>query len=174
MLGYFYMHSGKKLLFMGGEFGQYSEWRHDSSLDWHLLQFAPHQGVFQWVKDLNRYYRSQPALHEQDFSWQGFDWIDCHDWEQSVLAFLRWGKTQGSCVVVVCNFTPVPRYNYRIGVPFGGVWREVLNSDGREYWGSGMGNMGQVTAGAEGSHGRPCSLNLTLPPLSVVAFEPVR
>lgn len=171
MFGYFYAHSGKKLLFMGGEFGQFNEWYHETSLDWHLLQYPAHQGMKRWVSDLNHFYRSTPALYELDSTWQGFEWIDCHDYEKSILAFIRRDKN-GGCVAVICNFTPMPHYGYRVGVPYGGMWREALNSDAAEYGGSGTGNAGRVMASDEGSHWRPHSLTVTVPPLGVVMFQP--
>jgi len=172
LLGYMYGHPGKKLLFMGGEFGQWREWNHDESLDWHLLAYAPHQGLRQWVRDLNELYRREPALHEGDCDPAGFEWVDFHDWEQSVISFLRKARSCDDVVLVVCNFTPVPRFDYRIGVPRLGFWRELLNSDARAYGGSGHGNLGGVTADPVPFHGRPGSLSLTLPPLSVLFLKP--
>lgn len=172
LYGYMYGHPGKKLLFMGGEFGQWPEWNHNTSLDWHVLHYQPHAGLQKWVADLNSFYRSTPALYEIDFSCQGFEWIDIHDWEGSIISFLRKGKHPGDIVLVICNFTPVPRFNYRVGVPISGVWREKLNSDGHEYWGSGLGNFGQAYADESPMHGRNYSLCLTLPPLGVLFFQP--
>jgi 1,4-alpha-glucan branching enzyme len=169
LLGYMYAQPGKKLLFMGGEFGQWHEWNHDASLDWHLLELAPHMGLLRWVTDLNRLYRHTPALYTSDCDPAGFAWIDCNDVEHSVVSFLRQGKSRDS-VLVVCNFTPVPHLNYQLGVPRGGVWREVLNSDARDYEGSGYGNQGGVEAAPVSHHGRPYSLTLTLPPLAIVFF----
>jgi 1,4-alpha-glucan branching enzyme len=168
LLGYMYAQPGKKLLFMGGEFGQWREWSHEESLDWHLLQYEPHRGVQRWVQDLNHLYREEPALHDFDCSPEGFEWVDCNDAEQSVLCFLRKGRSPADLILAVCNFTPVPRVSYRVGVPRGGYWREVLNSDAREYWGSGMGNLGGVGAHHHPWHGRPYSLELALPPLSIL------
>ncbi len=173
LFGYMYGHPGKKLFFMGGELGQWREWNHDSNLDWHLLQFPPHEGVRQWVKDLNHFYRSEPALHEIDFSAEGFEWIDASDWEKSVISFLRKSKKTKDVILVVCNFTPVPRHNYRVGVPRGGFWQEALNSDAKTYGGSGQGNMGGMEAAPVPAHGKYYSLSLTLPPLSVVFFRSV-
>jgi 1,4-alpha-glucan branching enzyme len=136
-----------------------------------VLQFPIHSGLQKWVKDLNAFYRSAPALYEIDSDYTGFEWIDCHDRENSVVSFLRRGKNQDDVVVVVCNFTPVPRVNYRVGVPFGGWWREALNSDAGIYGGSNVGNGGGVMASDEPSHGRPCSLSLTLPPLAAVVLR---
>ncbi|MCI0693083.1 1,4-alpha-glucan branching protein GlgB [candidate division KSB1 bacterium] len=171
LFGYMYGHPGKKLFFMGGELGQWREWNHDSSLDWHLLQFPPHEGVRQWMKDLNYLYRSEPALHEIDFAAEGFEWIDASDWEKSVISFLRKSKKTKDVILVVCNFTPVPRHNYRVGVPRGGFWKEALNSDAKTYGGSGQGNMGGMEAAPVPAHGKYYSLSLTLPPLSVVFFK---
>ncbi|MGW8272573.1 MAG: 1,4-alpha-glucan branching protein GlgB, partial [Thermodesulfovibrionales bacterium] len=128
LLGYMYGHPGKKLLFMGGEFGQWREWAHDESLEWEALGFPDHVSLQNWVKDLNRFYRSEPALYEQDFTLDGFEWVDFHDWEHSAVSFLRKGRDPANTVLVVCNFTPIPRHNYRIGVPWGGFWKEMLNS----------------------------------------------
>ncbi len=171
LLGYMYGQPGKKLLFMGGEFGQWREWDHDSSLEWHLLAYAPHQGLRRWMEDINRLYRSETALHEMDLDPAGFEWIDGSDAAQSVLTFLRRGKSPGQDMLVACNFTPVPRHGYRVGVPRGGFWREMLNSDGREYGGSGVGNHGGLHADGVPWNGRPCSLSLALPPLAVVFLK---
>jgi 1,4-alpha-glucan branching enzyme len=172
LLGYMYAHPGKKLLFMGGEFGQEAEWDHGRSLDWHVLADPAHRGVQNWVRDLNRFNASEPAMHERDFSSDGFEWLDFRDWEQSVVSFFRKGRRPEERVLAVCNFTPVPRHGYRIGVPSGGAWREALNSDASEYGGSGMGNLGRVEAEHGHSHGRPHSLSVTLPPLAIVLFKP--
>ena len=170
LYGYMYAQPGKKLLFMGGEFAQRREWAHDSGLDWELLDYPAHAGVFGWLRDLNRLYRQEPALHELDCEPAGFEWIDCDDAESSVVSLLRKGKSTANLVLALCNFTPVPRYGYRLGVPRGGFWREALNSDAVEYGGSGVGNLGGVDAEALPDHGRPFSLLLTLPPLSVSFF----
>ncbi|MDX1566890.1 MAG: 1,4-alpha-glucan branching protein GlgB [Longimicrobiales bacterium] len=171
LLAYQIAQPAKKLLFMGGEFGQRREWSHDESLDWHLLEHGPHAGVQQFVGDLNRVYRDEPALHELDFEEAGFQWIDANDSAQSVLSFLRLGKSDDEIVAAVFNFTPVPRNNYRIGVPRGGVWREILNSDAEGYGGSGKGNLGRVEATPVPFHGRPHSLVLSLPPLGAVFLK---
>ena len=171
LFGYMYAHPGKKLLFMGGEFGQRNEWYHERSLDWHLLKEAPHHGLQRWVQDLNHLYRRQPALYEIDFDQPGFQWIDAQDWEDSVISFLRKAKDPRDQVLVVCNFTPVPRMHYRIGVPTGGYWRELLNSDAREYGGSGQGNSGGTQAMPVAAHGQYHSLVLTLPPLSILVLK---
>ena len=167
LLGYMWAMPGKKLLFMGGEFGQYAEWNHDSSLDWHLLDYTPHKGVHQWVTDLNRAYRETTALHELDVDPAGFEWIEGNDSRASVLAFLRRDR-DGRSVVVVCNFTPVVWQNYRIGVPEPGAWREFLNSDAAVYGGSGQGNLGGVESVPVPYHGRNHSLVITVPPLAVL------
>lgn len=171
LFGYMYGHPGKKLLFMGGEFAQWREWNHDESLEWHVLQYPSHQEIQRWVKDLNYFYRTQPAMHELDFAIEGFEWIDFHDWEHSIISFVRKGKDTGDIILVVCNFTSVPRHNYRVGVPRGGFWREVLNSDAQIYGGSGHGNFGGVEATPLPAHGRYYSLSLTLPPLGVLFFK---
>jgi 1,4-alpha-glucan branching enzyme len=171
LFGYMYAQSGKKLLFMGGEFGQWREWSHDESLDWHLLAYPPHIGLQRWVADLNWRYRSEPALYEQDFHPAGFSWIDCNDAEASVVSLIRRGRTTDDVVLVVCNFTPVPRLNYRVGAVRGGFWKEVLNSDATDYGGSGYGNLGAVEATPVPCHGRLYSLNLTLPPLAAVFLK---
>ena len=171
LFGYMYGHPGKKLLFMGGEFAQRREWNHDESLDWHVLQYPHHQGAQQWVKDLNHLYRNERALYELDFSSDGFEWVDFQDFEQSVVSFLRRGKEKDNVILVVCNFTPAPRRNYRIGVPLGGFWKELLNSDAKIYGGSGLGNMGCVEAAPLPMHGRYYSLSLNLPPLGVLFLK---
>ena len=171
LYGYMYGQAAKKLLFMGGEIGQWGEWNHDRSLDWHLLQWEPHSGVARWLTDLNHLYRREPALYEHDFNPAGFEWVDCNDTDQSVLSFIRRGRHGSEVILVVLNLTPVPRYGYRVGVPGGGTWSELLNSDAREYWGSGLGNGGRVEAEPRWMHGRPWSLCLTLPPLSALFFK---
>ena len=168
LLGYMYGQPGKKLLFMGGEIGQWREWNHDESLDWHLLEHHPHAGLQRWVEDLNRLYRSEPSLSELDFTPAGFEWVDCNDSDQSVISFIRKGHAADKAVLIVCNFTPIPRFHYKVGVTRGGFWKELLNSDAKEYWGSGIGNLGGVRAEPVRVHGRPYSLNLALPPLSAV------
>ncbi|MBN2245854.1 MAG: 1,4-alpha-glucan branching protein GlgB [Candidatus Aminicenantes bacterium] len=171
LLGFQFTHPGKKILFMGGEFGQRREWFHDESLDWDLLQYEPHLGIQRWIKDLNNYYRQEPALYERDFTPEGFEWVDFSDWSKSVICFLRKGRAPEDNVLIVCNLTPVPRYNYRVGVPSPGFWKEVLNSDAREYGGSGQGNMGGVETAPVSFQGRSHSLSLTLPPLSLLIFK---
>ena len=171
LLGYMWAHPGKKLLFMGDEFGQRREWTHEDSLDWHLLQVPKHQGVQHWLKDLHILYRREPALHELDVDPTGFEWVDCTDWEKSIISFLRKGKTTGDYLLVVCNFTPVIRYDYRVGVPTGGYWKEVLNSDAGEYGGSGHGNLGGINAMPVPYHGRYHSFSLIVPPLGIIFFK---
>jgi 1,4-alpha-glucan branching enzyme len=156
---------------MGCEFGQWNEWNHDASLDWNLLALPEHQGLQRWVRDLNTFYRGQPALYEADFSPEGFQWIDCNDAPRSVVSFLRRPRSGDHALAFVCNFTPVPRPNYRIGVPWSGHWREAMNSDALLYGGSGQGNLGGVEATPIAMHGHPYSVNLTLPPLGVVVFR---
>jgi 1,4-alpha-glucan branching enzyme len=171
MLGYMYGQAAKKLLFMGGEIAQRAEWNHDRSLDWHLLGHDSHRGVQSFVRDLNHLYRREPALHELDCEPAGFEWVDCNDAEASLVSFLRRGLSTDDLVLVVCNLTPVLRHNYRLGVPRGGAWREILNSDAREYWGQGYGNLGGVEASPFPAHGREFSVLLTLPPLAVVFLK---
>jgi len=171
LYGYMYSQPGKKLLFMGGEFAQWREWDHETSLDWHLLDFEPHKGVQRWVRDLNHALHVQPALYERDFDSGGFEWVDANDSDSSVLTYLRLGRGSGEVILVACNFTPVVRYDYRVGVPRGGHWAEILNSDATVYGGSGVGNLGGVEAGAQPHHGRPFSVSLTLPPLGVVFLK---
>jgi len=174
LFGYMFAQSAKKLIFMGGEIGQWSEWAHDHSVEWHLLEQAPHSGLQRWVSDLNRLYREEPALHERDLDPAGFEWIDCNDAESSVVSLLRKGKSPDDVLLVACNFTPVPRPNYRIGAPHGGFWQEILNSDATHYGGSGWGNLGGAEAAPITLHGRTHSLTLTLPPLGIVFFKPAR
>jgi 1,4-alpha-glucan branching enzyme len=170
LFGYMFTQPGKKLLFMGGEFGQWNEWNHDASLDWNLLNYRTHTGIQEWVSDLNKLYRNEPALHELDERWEGFDWIDANDVQHSVYTYLRKGKGD-DMVMVACNCTPVVRHEYRVGVPRPGYWQEVLNSDARTYGGSGVGNLGGVQAADDPCHGRPHSLHITLPPLATVIFK---
>jgi 1,4-alpha-glucan branching enzyme len=170
LLGYMYAQPGKKLLFMGAEFGQWREWAHDTGLDWNLLDWAMHRGLSAWVEMLNRLYRGERALHELDCDPAGFEWVDCNDSASSTISLLRKDKS-GDTILGAFNFTPVPRVGYQIGVPSGGFWRELLNSDGKEYGGSGMGNLGGIEAVATPVHGRPYSLLLTLPPLAALFLK---
>jgi 1,4-alpha-glucan branching enzyme len=172
LYGYMWGHPGKKLLFMGNDFGQWSEWNHDHSLDWHVLEQPQHSGLRRWVRDLNTFYRGQPSLYEVDFDASGFEWVDCGDFEGSIISFLRRAKDPVDVTLFICNFTPVLRHNYGVGAPVTGDWREALNSDALLYGGSGQGNSGRVEAVPTPLHGRPYSLNLTIPPLAVLVFRP--
>jgi len=174
LYGYMWTHPGKKLLMMGSEFAQWSEWNCNESLQWHLLQWESHQGVQRWIADLNALYRREPALHQQDFDWHGFEWIDCHNYQDNILAYLRRAKDPNDYVICCHNFTPVPRHNYRIGVPEACWFQEIANSDSTFYAGSNVGNGGGIRATSEESHGRPASLVFTLPPLATVVFKPQR
>ena len=171
LMGYQYTHPGKKLLFMGGEFGQWREWDHDQSLDWNLLEYAPHQGLQRWVRDLNHFYRNHPALYEKDFTPDGFEWIDFKDADNSIISYIRKGANPDDEILIVCNFTPVSRQGYRVGVPREGFWQEVLNSDAKEYGGSGWGNFGGMHADPLPFHGKLHSLLVSLPPLSITIFK---
>jgi 1,4-alpha-glucan branching enzyme len=171
LLGYMYAHPGKKLLFMGMEFAQRAEWNHETALEWPLLEFAPHQGVQRWVKRLNEVVCSEQALYELDFEQAGFEWIDCHDAAQSVISFVRKPKSAAADILVVCNFTPVERQGYRVGVPFAGYWELLANSDSEEYSGKSRGDFGRIRSEAVPFHGKKHSIALTLPPLSVVFLK---
>jgi 1,4-alpha-glucan branching enzyme len=171
LFGYLHAQPGKKLLFMGGEFGQWQEWNHEKELDWNLLDVPTHQGLRRWVRDLNTTYRAEPALHELDCEPEGFQWIDCNDAEQSTLVFLRRARSRNEAVIAAFNFTPVPRANFRIGVPGRGSWKELLNSDAPLYGGSGQGNLGGVDPVPVAHHGQPQSIVITLPPLAAVFFR---
>jgi 1,4-alpha-glucan branching enzyme len=172
-LAFMWTHPGKKLLFMGGEFAQEREWNHDHSLDWHLLADPHHRGMQDLVRDLNRLYRGAPALHAMDCEAAGFEWVDGGDAAQSVLAYIRRGKAGARPVLVACNFTPIVRHGYRVGVPDGGRWTERLNTDGEAYGGSNVGNAGGADAVPRPHHGRPFSLEIKLPPLATLVFEHV-
>jgi 1,4-alpha-glucan branching enzyme len=172
LYGYMYGHPGKKLLFTGSEFGQWNEWNFDSPLDWHLLQYEPHKRLRRFVRDLNQVYKKEPAMYEVDFHWKGFEWIDFHDSDKCVISFIRRAKNHDDFLVFVFNLTPVPRFGYRIGVPKGGFYREIMNSDSEIYWGGNLGNAGGVYADNVPCHTRQFSLNLILPPLSVLVFKP--
>jgi 1,4-alpha-glucan branching enzyme len=171
LFGYMYTQPGKKLLFMGGEIAQWNEWDHESSVQWHLLANSAHQGLQRWVRDLNTWYRGEPALHQLDADPAGFAWIDCNDAEASVLTYLRHGRHPADVLAIACNFTPLPRHNYRLGVPAAGYWREILNSDALLYGGSGQGNLGGADATPVACHGHFQSINVTLPPLGMVVFK---
>ena len=166
--GFMWGHPGKKLLFMGQEFAQASEWNADQGLDWSLLDDGTHGGVQALVRDLNRIYREEPALHELDCRGEGFTWLEANDAERSVLAWLRRGRDGARPIVVICNFTPTPHENYRLGLPAPGRWREILNSDAAIYGGSGMGNLGAIETEDIESHDQPYSAKVTLPPLAAV------
>ena len=171
LFGYMFTQPGKKLLFMGCEFGQWSEWNHEKSLDWHLLEYSPHRGVQLWVKHLNQLYRTERALYENDFSTDGFEWIDCNDSENCILIMLRKGNLPEDSLVIILNFTPVPREGYRLGVPHDGNWKEILNSDSKVFFGSGLENKSSCVAESTKWHGQPYSVCLTLPPLSVIILK---
>jgi 1,4-alpha-glucan branching enzyme len=174
LYGYMFAHPGKKLLFMGSEFGQWNEWNYDESLQWHLLQWSSHQGLQKLVNDLNHLYRREPALHEVDFEYQGFEWIDCHNWEQSTLAFIRRARNPQDFLVAVCNFTPVPRTMHRFGVPEKCWYEEIFNSDSQYYGGSNLGNAPGRMAEDLPWDGRPYSIPIILPPLATVILKPRR
>lgn len=165
-------HPGKKLLFMGGEFGQFIEWNYQDSLDWHLLDYEMHGKLHNYVRELNHFYLENPAMWQNDRDWQGFSWIDCQDWQQSVLVFKRQGKQADDFIIAVVNFTPVVRTEYRIGVPEAEYYLEVFNSDSLTYGGSGQGNPGNRQPEAISCHNQPNSLVITLLPLAMVYFKP--
>ena len=171
LYGYMYAQSGKKMLFMGDEFAQIREWAHDGSLDWHLLAEPLHEGMRRWVEAINHVYRDEPAMHELECDPAGFEWIDCNDAQASVVSLMRKSKNPKDTIVVACNFTPIPRMDYRVGVPHAGFWRETLNSDGKEYGGSGSGNFGGREAEEIASHGKPFSIRLMLPPLGTLFLK---
>ena len=172
LYSYMYAQPGKKLLFMGGEFGQWSEWYSQTSLDWHLLGYEPHRGLQLFVRNLNELYQEEPSLHEVDFTYEGFEWIDFGDFDNSVVSFIRKAKNANDFTLFIFNLTPVPRDDYRVGVPKWGYYREILNSDAAIYWGSNVGNYGGVHAEDVWSHRRPYSIRLRLPPLGALAFKP--
>ncbi|MCC6492213.1 MAG: 1,4-alpha-glucan branching protein GlgB [Pirellulales bacterium] len=174
LYSYMWTHPGKKLLFMGGEIAQWSEWNHDHELQWDLLQWDAHQGVQKMVADLNALYRREASLHQVDFEYTGFEWIDCHNYSDSILAYIRRAEDPADFLAVAVNFTPVVRQNYRLGMPAGGWYQEVFNSDSQFYGGSNVGNFPGVMAEASESHGRPFSVQMTLPPLGVVVLKPQR
>jgi 1,4-alpha-glucan branching enzyme len=172
--GFMYAHPGKKLLFMGDEFGQWDEWKFDQALDWQLLEKEEHWRLQKYVGGLNAAYAAEPALHEVDFEARGFEWIDFRDADSSIIAFIRHAKEPDEYIVVVCNFTPIPRQGYRIGVPEKCFYKEIMNSDSRDNWGSNMGNLGGVFSEDVPWHGKPCSVKITLPPLAALYFKPER
>ncbi|MDQ3100425.1 MAG: 1,4-alpha-glucan branching protein GlgB, partial [Bacteroidota bacterium] len=171
LYSYMYAHPGKKLMFMGGELAQYKEWNHDTSLDWHLLEYAPHAGIQHLVRDLNHTYMEQPALHAKDFSPEGFEWIDIKDEHNSIISFIRKGRSENEIILVVCNFTPVIHHHYRLGVPRGGQWQQIFSSDKGRYGGSGYNEEGSVWTNDDHMHGRDHSIELKLPPLGVVYWK---
>jgi len=172
LLGYQWLFPGKKLLFMGGEFGQRAEWNANASLDWYLVGMGPfHAGTQRFVEDLNKLYKSEPGLWHGDYDMDGFFWVDCSDHEDSVLSFVRQNRDRSSRVLVILNLTPVPRYNYRVGLPHGGYWKEALNSDAGIYGGGNLGNFGGVNAESYQVHSQPYSASFTLPPMSIIAFK---
>jgi 1,4-alpha-glucan branching enzyme len=171
LFGYMWAHPGKKLLFMGGEFAQRREWTHEGELEWWVSELPGHAGVKRMISDMNRVYRHEPALHQLDFSPAGFEWVDIGNAEMSIIAFLRKSAGDGPPLLVVCNFTPLPRANFLVGVPSRGFWREIINTDARDYGGSGWGNMGGVESAPVGAHGRVESVNLNLPPLSTLVLR---
>jgi 1,4-alpha-glucan branching enzyme len=174
LYAFMFTHPGKKMLFMGGEFGQWIEWSSNQSLDWHLLEYETHQKLQHLVVELNRLYRSEPALYEVDFEYPGFEWVDFHDADSSIIVFLRWSRDRSRHVVVACNFTPVPRYGYRVGVPEASFYRETLNTDAVEYGGSGITNSPGQQAIYQPWQSQPFALELTLPPLGVAILRPDR
>ena len=174
LFAYMYGHPGKKLLFMGGEIGQWKEWNHDESLEWYILEYLPHKGLQNWVRDLNHLYKSTPALYENDFSHECFEWINSTDYEKSVISFIRKSKDNENTLIFVLNFTPIPRHNYRVAMQNGGYYEEILNSDSERYWGSNIGNYGKVLAEPVSWDEKEFSLNLSIPPLGAVILRPVR
>jgi len=162
---------GKKLIFMGCEFGQVKEWDHEQELEWHLLEDEGHLGIQNLLTDLNLIYITEKALYGSDYSPERFEWINFNDSTQSTLFFMR--KKDNSFILVACNFTPSPRHSYRVGVPFNGIWKEIFNSDAERYGGSGQGNFGKVKAKKLPAHDRPYSITITLPPLSVIFFKKI-
>ncbi|MCB0584947.1 MAG: alpha amylase C-terminal domain-containing protein, partial [Phaeodactylibacter sp.] len=172
LFGYMFTHPGTQLLFMGGEFGQTSEWNIEKGLEWWLTEYEYHNGIQKWIKELNNYYRNCPALTEKQFSPEGFQWIDHGDYQNSTISYLRYGHDQDKPVAVICNFTPVVRDNYKIGLPLPGAWKEVLNSDGHAFGGSGENlNKGALKTVQETWHGRPYNASIKLPPLGIVVLE---
>ena len=171
---YMYCHPGKKLMFMGGEFGQVQEWQEAESLHWHVLRYDVHRGMHRFSRDLGQLYRREGALHEVDGTWQGFQWIDCNDYDHSVLSWIRRAHDSDDFLVCLFNFTPVVRDGWRIGVPREGAYTEVLNSDAEVYGGSNVGNLGRLEAQPVPSHGHPFSISVTLPPLAAIVLKPER
>jgi 1,4-alpha-glucan branching enzyme len=174
LYSYMWTHPGKKLLFMGGELAQWNEWNHDAQLQWELLEWQNHQGLQKLITDLNHLYRREPALHEVEFNYEGFEWLDVDNHQESVICYLRKAKRPENFVVVCCNFTPVPRHGYAVGVPEAGWYQEIFNSDSEYYAGSNVGNYPGQLAQAPGHKGQPYALKITLPPLAAVVFQPQR
>ena len=168
LFSYMYAQPGKKLLFMGGEFAQWQEWNHDECLDWHLLTLPAHSNLQKLVCDLNNIYTKEKALHELDSESSGFSWIDCMDIDHSTLSILRKSGIPGEEIIIALNFTPIPLFNFRIGAPIAGEWKEILNSDAKEYGGNGYGNQGKAITEPISFHGQPNALTLTLPPLGAI------
>ncbi|HYW97087.1 MAG TPA: 1,4-alpha-glucan branching protein GlgB [Bacteroidales bacterium] len=170
LFGYMFSHPGKKLMFMGSEIGQWNEWNHESSVEWNLLEYDTHRGLQRWIRDLNTIYRARPAFYENDFRDDGFKWIDANDSKNSILSYVRYDKSRQNPIIIICNFTPVPHLNYRVGLPEEGFWKEILNSDAELYGGSGYGNFGGFEAVPVPYHQEQYSINVTLPPLGIVMF----
>ena len=170
-LAYMWMHPGKKLLFMGQDIGQREEWNSNAGIRWELLEFEPHRRLQALMRELNRLYRENPALYQVDFHYSGFEWVDFHDVNSSIIAFIRRAEDPNDFILVCCNFTPVPRQKYEFGVPVEGFYQEILNTDSELFGGSNMGNGGCVSSQLVPMHNRPYSIAVTLPPLSVVAFK---
>jgi 1,4-alpha-glucan branching enzyme len=171
MYSYMFTHPGTKLLFMGAEFGQGDEWNFGQSLQWHVLEYANHQGMSETVKALNHLYRDEPALYQKAFDFSGFEWVDGGNANDSILVYRRMGHLEKDDLMIILNMTPVPRHNYRIGVPASGQWVEIFNSDAKKFWGSGLTNTGQVTAEAISWHGKDNSISITIPPLGATVFK---
>jgi 1,4-alpha-glucan branching enzyme len=168
-----FTHPGSKLLFMGNEFGQYGEWNYKQSLDWFLLGYEPHKGITALIKDLNALYKNETALYEYQFDQKGFEWIDINDYRNSTVSYIRKGRSEGDFLVIVCNFTPIPREKYRIGIPADGDYKLILNSDAKKYWGSDLKIDSNYSSIKAEQHGRDFSIVLTLPPLSVIVLKPI-
>jgi 1,4-alpha-glucan branching enzyme len=171
LYAYMYAHPGTKLLYMGGEFGQTSEWNHERSLDWHLLDYKPHQGVVNLLRTLNTMYKEEAALYEYSFEESGFEWIDINDWENSVISWMRKGKSDKDTIIAIANFTPIPRENYRIGVPKKGTYTLLLNTDDEVYGGSGVVNPAIIESVAVPTHGKDNAIAVTLPPLGILYYK---
>jgi len=171
MYTYMFTHPGSKLLFMGGEFGQTAEWNHDGSLDWHLLDYAPHQGMLTLIRELNQLYKTEPACFQFQFDNRGFEWVDYSDRENSVIVFMRKTDNKHESILIICNFTPEVREHYRIGVPLRGTYKEIFSSDNMKYGGSGLLNMGLLYTSPVKYHNRDYSVSITLPPLGATILK---